>query len=333
LLVNGESIGTLYPPWTSFSNASNAAYFGSNLATSLSNTSNAAFFASNLATSLSNTSNAAFFASNGAVWTKGTGTATILATNVGIRTATPGYALDVAGSINATGSLLVNGESIGTLYPPWTSFSNASNAAYFGSNGTVWTKGDAVATTYILASNVGIRTATPGYALEVNGDINIVNGSYRSNGILFTSGGGGGGSSQWTTSSANIYFTTDGTLASGAVAIGKTTPSYKLDVVGDIYASQNIIAYSDARDKTSIEEIAGALQKVQRIRGVTFSRASEGPSSRRYAGVIAQEVREVLPEVVCEDADGKLSVAYGNLTALLIEAVKELADIIESRKL
>jgi hypothetical protein len=45
----------------------------------------------------------------------------------------------------------------------------------------------------------------------------------------------------------------------------------------------------------------------------------------RQIGVIAQEVEAVLPEVVQADADtGQLSVAYGNITGLLIEAVKEL---------
>jgi len=44
----------------------------------------------------------------------------------------------------------------------------------------------------------------------------------------------------------------------------------------------------------------------------------------RRAGVLAQEVKAVLPEVVDEDADGMMHVAYGNVTALLIEAIKEL---------
>jgi len=45
----------------------------------------------------------------------------------------------------------------------------------------------------------------------------------------------------------------------------------------------------------------------------------------RQIGVIAQEVEGVLPEVVRADAQtGQLSVAYGNITGLLIEAVKEL---------
>ena len=52
----------------------------------------------------------------------------------------------------------------------------------------------------------------------------------------------------------------------------------------------------------------------------------------RQAGVIAQEVEAVLPEVVFQDPTGTKSVAYGNLVALLIEAVKELKAEVDSLK-
>jgi len=49
-------------------------------------------------------------------------------------------------------------------------------------------------------------------------------------------------------------------------------------------------------------------------------------------GVIAQELQDVIPEVVIEGTDGKLSVAYGNIVGVLIEAVKELKAEIEELK-
>jgi hypothetical protein len=49
-------------------------------------------------------------------------------------------------------------------------------------------------------------------------------------------------------------------------------------------------------------------------------------TEKRHAGVIAQEVEAVLPEVISDNDDGMKSVAYGNITALLIEAIKELQD-------
>jgi hypothetical protein len=84
----------------------------------------------------------------------------------------------------------------------------------------------------------------------------------------------------------------------------------------------DIVAYSDSRVKTDIKKIEGALQKLLKINGYTFTRTDTN-DTKRHAGVIAQEVREVLPEVVY-DQDDNLAVAYGNLTALIIEAIKEL---------
>lgn len=106
-----------------------------------------------------------------------------------------------------------------------------------------------------------------------------------------------------------------------------------------IYAAGDITSFSDARWKEDIEPIADALDKVQAVSGYTFRRrerfaqeeGSSGSSSgssacgRRSAGVLAQEMQAVLPEVVDEDAEGRLHVAYGNVSALLIEAVKDLA--------
>ena len=80
-----------------------------------------------------------------------------------------------------------------------------------------------------------------------------------------------------------------------------------------------VTASSDVRFKKNIETIQDALEKVLNMRGVTFERLE---TSGTEIGVIAQEVEEVVPEVVTTDANGHKSVAYANLTALLIEAVK-----------
>ena len=105
---------------------------------------------------------------------------------------------------------------------------------------------------------------------------------------------------------------TTGTLAAGAATI-----------TGAITASGDITAFSDARLKTDVETITGALDKVKALRGVSFTK-----DGSRSIGVIAQEVREVVPEVVAEGE--YLSVAYGNLVGLLIEAVKELSENVSS---
>lgn len=88
-----------------------------------------------------------------------------------------------------------------------------------------------------------------------------------------------------------------------------------------VVTAPNFVSSSDVRLKSDVETIANALALVSTLRGVRFTM-----DGNRQVGVIAQEVEVVLPEVVQADAQtGQLSVAYGNITGLLIEAVKELS--------
>jgi hypothetical protein len=99
----------------------------------------------------------------------------------------------------------------------------------------------------------------------------------------------------------------------------------RIDSGGNIIASGNVTAYSDERLKSNIKTIENALEKVSQLRGVSFEKNGENE-----IGVIAQEVQKVLPEVV---QDGEyLSVAYGNIVGLLIEAIKEQQEQIEDLK-
>ena len=88
------------------------------------------------------------------------------------------------------------------------------------------------------------------------------------------------------------------------------------------------MAFSDARIKGDVKIIEDALNKIQQINGVTYTRIDgTEEENNRHAGVIAQEVNEVLPEVVNTDKEtGMMSVAYGNMSGLLIEAIKELSN-------
>ena len=103
-------------------------------------------------------------------------------------------------------------------------------------------------------------------------------------------------------------------------------------ISSNIWAAGDVTAYSDARVKENIEVINNAIEKIQAIRGVTFTRNDMTDTTTRHAGVIAQEVLEVLPEVITKDANDHYSVAYGNLNALLIEAIKEQQLQIEELK-
>tara|TARA_B100000900_G_scaffold112299_1_gene93928 strand:- start:5459 stop:6178 length:720 start_codon:yes stop_codon:yes gene_type:complete len=99
---------------------------------------------------------------------------------------------------------------------------------------------------------------------------------------------------------------------------------------GTFTATGDVCAYSDESLKTNIKTIDGALSKVEAVRGVTFDRIADGSTS---TGVVAQELEAVLPEAVQTDENGTKMVAYGNVTGLLIEAVKELsAQVAELKK-
>jgi hypothetical protein len=106
-----------------------------------------------------------------------------------------------------------------------------------------------------------------------------------------------------------------------------------------IWTSGNVTAYSDIAVKTNLVKIPNALEKVCSINGYTYERTdyvkdledSEAPDVLRQAGVVAQEVEKILPEVV-SGKDGNKAVAYGNMVALMIEAIKELKQEVDDLK-
>jgi hypothetical protein len=107
-----------------------------------------------------------------------------------------------------------------------------------------------------------------------------------------------------------------GFLGTGGGWISRTDNS------GNFVATGNVTAYSDAKLKENVKTIENAVDLVNQMRGVYYDRIDTGEAG---VGVIAQELREIVPEVV-KDNDGTLSVAYGNLVGVLIEAVKELSN-------
>jgi hypothetical protein len=107
--------------------------------------------------------------------------------------------------------------------------------------------------------------------------------------------------------------------SSGYVGINTDTPSERLHVNGNVLANAHLTPSSE-RWKDNITPIEGALEKVLRLQGVSFDWTSDG---RHDLGLIAEEVGEVLPEVVAYDGANASSVDYARLVAILIEAVKE----------
>ncbi len=96
-----------------------------------------------------------------------------------------------------------------------------------------------------------------------------------------------------------------------------------LDSSGNLSATGTVTASSDVSLKDNITTIPNALDKVLEMRGVEYDR--NDLDGKHQIGVIAQEIEKVIPELVIQDENSGLkSVSYGNITAVLIEAVKEL---------
>lgn len=121
----------------------------------------------------------------------------------------------------------------------------------------------------------------------------------------------------------------------GFIGMGTSNPTVRLQVAGDIIAN-SIAGSSDTRFKTNILPIENPLQKVLKLRGVTFDwKTKEFPnrmfSENRALGFIAQEVEQVIPEVIQTEnsTEGFKSVQYDKVVALLVEAIKEQQKQIE----
>ena len=113
-----------------------------------------------------------------------------------------------------------------------------------------------------------------------------------------------------------------------------------LVITGAITATGDITAFqsSDKNLKENISNIENAVDKVSKINGVYYNWTSEAQEKNAHfgkekeVGVIAQDVEEVLPEIVATRDDGTKAVKYERLCALLIESAKELKKEIEELK-
>ncbi len=138
---------------------------------------------------------------------------------------------------------------------------------------------------------------------------------------------------QWdgTTFTERVRFDHQGDVGIG---LGGSDPSERLQVNGNICYTGSIAACSDVRFKTDISNLQNSLEKVMKLRGVNYRwRRGEFPQrdfeEGNQIGFIAQELETLFPEMVMTDSEGYKSVDYGRLTAVLVEAIKELAARVE----
>ena len=167
--------------------------------------------------------------------------------------------------------------------------------------------------------NVGIGTSSPSSKLDVRGNVGT-------SGHL-TVGEGGynktikvrhiNGKDHDSDDNSALYLNYN---TGQSVVVGKNDKYSNLVVYGNT-TSNSFLYSSDENKKKNIQTLRSPLETIQNLRGVSFSWQENDEKS---IGFIAQEVEKVLPSLVSGE-EGEKSVAYGNITAVLVEAVKELS--------
>ena len=233
----------------------------------------------------------------------------------------------------------------------------ASGLALSGTGSLTVAGNVGIGTTSLTGGNVNLDIVSAGSG--VGSQIRIKN-DHATGFYIGQAGDTSGDAIVWNDANTNMHFYTNGServriTNTGNVGIGVTSPNAKLQVgdsckintslgvgtdasgtTGEIRATNNVTAYysSDIALKENISPIGNALDKLSQISGVEFDwtkdyidnhGGEDGYFVRKHdVGVIAQEIKKVLPEVVAEREDGTLAVRYEKIIALLIEAVKEL---------
>jgi len=273
--------------------------------------------------------------------------------NVGVGTAIPGQKLEVVGNVKITGTgngltfpdntvqlTAASGGSFiqNTTTPQASSTFNISGA---GTVGGLLTAGSAT-----VSGNVGIGTTSPVGGLHID---RPEVGSSSALGVTLGGGSSGNPSIELRGSGKTPYIDfveassldyTTRLLSSGGVlnllygGAATSKPAYLLSVDGGITANgpvraTTLVQTSDARFKTNVRPLAGALASVLALRGVRYEWNAlgiqhGGTAGAPQVGVLAQEVEKVYPELVSTDKDGYKAVNYAQLTPVLLEAIKEL---------
>jgi hypothetical protein len=205
-----------------------------------------------------------------------------------------------------------------------------------------------------ISGNVGINTTSPSYKLDVDGG-STTGAAFRAtkqasatDGLVayFTNSSNGGYSSYiYIGSNPGTDWKIGKNISNPSVGayhfeIADSSNNVRLQILnnnGNAVFSSDVIAYgspSDARLKTIKEKIPNALDKIMKLNGYRFdwNEVNKTTKIKEDIGVIAQEVVDVLPELARTNEDGFMSVRYQGLTAVLIEAIKELKTEVEDLK-
>ena len=256
---------------------------------------------------------------------------------VGIKTTTPGYKLTVNGNIVA-----LDANASNPSYSYFGLFTENGSLPGYPSNSFATLKTD---DTDMYFSANGAYTAFCGWDSSNGwGYFGVKNSASSRNTVIR----GGNGDSEFTGevkrvgigTNGSYYIALSGNLSgytANAFNAIKTNQSDMHFDVGGVYtgyinANGGFTDVSDASLKTNIEYITNALTIVSNLKGRKYNWIDQNRGTGKQIGFIAQEVEEFVPEVVTEGAEGTKGVAYGKLTAVLVEAIKEQQAIIEDLK-
>jgi hypothetical protein len=207
--------------------------------------------------------------------------------------------------------------------------------------------------------NVGIGTTSPSSKLEVAGDVraNNIVGRESNNGIIIKSdpespNGTNGGSQielysqDFTATRSQIYHkarysTFQDLTPTDIVTIGSQSNTNTLKVTGNIQYTGTISDISDSRLKENVEPLTGSLDKICQLEAKSYTMVDDEDKTEEL-GFIAQDVQQIFPNLVKESTneelpedergDPFLNVAYIQLIAPMVEAIKELKSENESLK-
>ncbi|HPN35413.1 MAG TPA: tail fiber domain-containing protein [bacterium] len=255
--------------------------------------------------------------------------------NVGIGTGSPGERLEVAGAVKMTGFKLPTGAANGYVLTSDASGTGAWQPVAGGLGGSGATDYIAKFTgntqlgpsaIYESSGKIGIGTQSPGNLLTLRSSGPWIEFQDSDGGNKWLAGVNGGSHFAVTEILPNLSANTRIVVQEGGnVGIGTQNAANLLtlaqnsatDPIADAWT-----VYSSKRWKRNIQPLQGALDKVQQLRGVSFEWIADG---KKDIGLIAEEVGQVLPEMVVYEDNGQdaKSVDYGRMVAVLIEAVKE----------
>ena len=257
----------------------------------------------------------------------------LFSSNIGINTRTPAFNLDVNGSANFRSNVTIN-----NLITTNTIQGNIS-----GSASTVTNPVQPLITTMNSVQMSSLIVANPIQG-NISGSSYIVMNSSQSN-IQHIDNLRSVG-----TNSTSVTIGSPNTFISGNTIIGQNTTTNtsnaalylngvgffnsNLTVKGRLITYGNFGSISDKTIKTDLVKIDSPLDKIDKLTGYTYNR-TDTANPTRETGLIAQDVNEVLPEVVYKnvDLDNLLTISYGNMAGLWVEAFKEMrAEIIALKK-